>query len=206
MAAEQAWGTGWVRALHPEDRDRVSREWYEAAASGREFTSEYRFRTPGGRVTWLQGNAAALRDGPGADGVPDGWIAIVTDITARKATEEALRESERRFRLALASGAVTVFEQDLDLRYTWVYPQDPAFPEHNIGRTDLELLPDECGAELIELKRRVLETGRGARRTVRVALPGGVRHYDLLVEPVDLDALRSLLARGRPTGARVRSP
>ena len=45
MTPEQARGAGWVDALHPEDRDRVRREWYEAASNGREFASEYRFRT-----------------------------------------------------------------------------------------------------------------------------------------------------------------
>src|SRR3954464_11615250 len=65
LTPEQARGAGWVGALHPEDRDRVSREWYEAATSNREFASEYRFRTPEGRVTWLQVSAAALRDESG---------------------------------------------------------------------------------------------------------------------------------------------
>src|SRR5262249_56356535 len=73
----------------------------------------------------------------------------------------------------------------LDLRYTWVYPQDPAFPEHNIGRSDDELLPDGGGPELMHLKWQVIDTGRGTRQTVRVALPAGERYYDLLVEPRD---------------------
>ena len=84
MTPEQAWGTGWVQALHPEDRDRVSREWYEAATAGREFVSEYRFRTPAGRVTWLQGRAAAVRDEAG-DLV--GFVGTLADISDRKAAE-----------------------------------------------------------------------------------------------------------------------
>jgi PAS domain S-box-containing protein len=44
------------------------------------------------------------------------------DITDQKIAGTKLRESEERFRLALSSGAVTVYEQDLDLRYKWVYP------------------------------------------------------------------------------------
>jgi PAS domain S-box-containing protein len=120
---------------------------------------------------------------PGPDGAP-AWVGgMAIDITERLRAEDALGESERRFRLGLASGAVTVFEQDPDLRYTWLYPTDPAFAEDHVGRTDLELVPDGGGAELTQLKRQVLETGRGARRTVRVVLPAGVRYYDLLIEP-----------------------
>src|SRR5207253_1230736 len=68
-------------------------------------------------------------------------------------------------------------------RYTWVYPQDPGFPQGNIGRTDAELLPADEGRALTDLKRRVLASGRPARAEVRATIPGGVRYYDLFVEP-----------------------
>jgi signal transduction histidine kinase len=103
-------------------------------------------------------------------------------------TEAALRASEQRFRIALKSGAITVFEQDRDLRYLWIYPQDPAFPRENIGKTDAELLPDPDGRELMLLKSEVMRTGMGVRRTMRATLPEVVRYYDLVVEPHrDLD-------------------
>ena len=117
-------------------------------------------------------------------------VLIHEDMTDQKlaelnlqANEERLRIGEERFRVGLSSGAVTVFEQDVNLRYTWVYPTDPAFPENNIGRSDEELLPGSEGQELTRFKREVLATKRGARRVVRTTLPSEVRYYDLLVEP-----------------------
>src|SRR5262249_29607192 len=65
LTPEEARGQGWARALHPEDRERVFHEWYDAATTGREFASEYRFQTPEGKVTWLRGTAAAQRDESG---------------------------------------------------------------------------------------------------------------------------------------------
>ena len=116
--------------------------------------------------------------------LPDGrWQSFVRDISDRKRAEAELRESDERFRLALASGAVTVYEQDADLRYVWVYPQDPALDPGQIGRTDGDLLPAEEAEPLTRLKRRVLETGEGVRETVRVTLADGPRYYDLLVAP-----------------------
>jgi PAS domain S-box-containing protein len=88
MTRIEAAGRGWVGALHPDDRDRVFHEWYEAAAQGKEFQSEYRFQTPSGKVSWLEGRATALRDG---DGQITGYLGTVSDITDRKRSEEMQR-------------------------------------------------------------------------------------------------------------------
>ena len=84
-------GQGWVAALHPDDRERVFREWSAATAEGREFVSEYRFRTPQGGVTWLSGRSAALR---GTDRT-SGYIGTLTDITERKLADEQVKNSLR---------------------------------------------------------------------------------------------------------------
>ncbi len=89
--------------------------------------------------------------------------------------------SEERFRIALGGKAVTVFEQDLDLRYTWIYP--PEVHGYSVGHTDEELLPNEEGRRLARIKRGVIRTGHGAREEVRVHTRIGLRWYDLIVEP-----------------------
>ncbi len=109
--------------------------------------------------------------------------ARVSPVVARIRAEAALRASEARFRMAAGTGAVTLFEQDADLRYVWVFPQLPEFPEQNLGRTDAELLPAPTGERLMRLKRRVLATGRSVRKEMPAALPDGTRWYDLVVAP-----------------------
>lgn len=93
MAAETANGQGWIRALHPDDRERVFGEWYTAVKTGKEFASEYRFKSPQGTITWLQASAVPLRNDNGDIG---GYIGTATNITARRLAEEALREADRR--------------------------------------------------------------------------------------------------------------
>jgi PAS domain S-box-containing protein len=56
--------------------------------------------------------------------------------------------------------------------------------EQVVGRTDLELLPADAAARVVEIKRRVVETGAQQRETVSVAVSGQVHYFDLYAEPV----------------------
>ena len=104
LTPEQARGAGWIAALHPDDRERVRREWYEAALWGVEFSSAYRFRTPGGEVRWVQGNALGVTDESGAK---IGYIGSVTDITELRKKEarqaQLMGELNQRVKSALAA-------------------------------------------------------------------------------------------------------
>jgi PAS domain S-box-containing protein len=91
--AADARGQGWVQALHPDDRERVYREWYESAKRGTEFASKYRFQTPDGRVTWLSGSGIRLLDDTGQI---TGYIGTVTDITQLKLAEQSLMAADQR--------------------------------------------------------------------------------------------------------------
>jgi PAS domain S-box-containing protein len=92
---------------------------------------------------------------------------------------------EERFRLALRGTPVSVYSQDSELRLTWIYnPEHGYTPEAVIGKTDAELFAPEDAAVLTAMKRRVLETGEGAREQVRVTIGGEGAYYDLTVEPL----------------------
>ncbi|HUQ89924.1 MAG TPA: PAS domain S-box protein, partial [Vicinamibacterales bacterium] len=102
----------------------------------------------------------------------------------RAKVTQSLRESEARFRaVASTNSSLTLYEQDTDLRYTWVFPSHPEFASDNIGKTDLELLPRAEGEQLSQFKRDVMATGKGAKREITVTLPNDVRTYDLVIEP-----------------------
>jgi signal transduction histidine kinase/integral membrane sensor domain MASE1/ActR/RegA family two-component response regulator len=110
--------------------------------------------------------------------------AQVGQFIDRKRVEMSIRQSEARFRtLAASSSALTLYEQDLELRYTWLYPYHPEFFTHTIGRTDFDLMPNAEGERLMAIKRRVVESGSGTREEVSASLPEGQRSYDLMVEP-----------------------
>jgi PAS domain S-box-containing protein len=103
---EEALGTGWVKAIHPDDRERVFHEWNWAVKHNFRFYSTYRFQTPQGVTTWVLGQATAFRD---SNEEIVGYVGTITDISDRKQLESELerrveqrtaqfQESELRFR------------------------------------------------------------------------------------------------------------
>ncbi len=109
MKDADALGHGWIAAVHPDDRRRVSGEWQARASAGEPFACEHRFLRPDGVVMWLQASAVAMRD---ANGAVAGHIGTVVDITERKLAEFALRESEKRFRIVASRAPVGIFMAD----------------------------------------------------------------------------------------------
>jgi len=87
MTQEDALGQGWIKGLHPDDRERIVNEWYAAAKHARPFKAEYRFLTADGRSNWVMGQAVVqLND---ANEVV-GYVGTITDITERKRAEERI--------------------------------------------------------------------------------------------------------------------
>ena len=98
----------WSGIVHPEDRRRVQKEDERSAESGR-FVLEYRVRARDGRWVWMRDEATVVRD---AEGDPIHWQGVLFDVTARKATEERLRETELRYRSIVEQvPAVTYVEE-----------------------------------------------------------------------------------------------
>jgi two-component system, cell cycle sensor histidine kinase and response regulator CckA len=103
----------------------------------------------------------------------------------RQRIEDALRHSEERFRVALKNSPIVVFNQDKELRYTWVY--NSAFglaAEEMLGKQDSDLISAEDAQRLLAIKSRVLTTGIGTREDISIITPQGIRYYDLTVEPL----------------------
>lgn len=94
-----------------------------------------------------------------------------------------LRENEERFKLALANSPIVVFNQDKELRYTWVHNARHGFCEEDfLGRNDNEL--NEDNSHVIELKQRVLHTGKGEHQESIFIINGEEYYYDLYVYPI----------------------
>ncbi|RZJ45462.1 MAG: PAS domain S-box protein [Brevundimonas sp.] len=95
LTPEQAVGITTVDVTHPDDVD-STRTALNRAMAGGDGTVEKRYVRPDGTIVWALTSLRVLND---PSGEVLGYIAVVVDITAAKAAEAALRESETRFRL-----------------------------------------------------------------------------------------------------------
>ncbi|WP_211364172.1 PAS domain-containing protein [Propionivibrio limicola] len=123
LTFDQALGTRWSRAIHPEDRSRVLAEWNDAVHELASFQTEARFLRRDESVVWTRLNAVAIRNGT----IARGRIQIVEDITERKSTELVLRASEmalfeekERAQVTLNSIGDAVLSTDLAGKVTYL--------------------------------------------------------------------------------------
>jgi PAS domain S-box-containing protein len=159
------------------DLDEDARRQLRETGVHRPFEKEF-IRKDGTRV-WGLFSAAAWEDNP------DEGVSFILDITERKRADEQLRLARNRFEVALRDSPIVVFNQDLSLRYTWIY--NPALgyrASEVLGKLDSELFEHpEDAAATEEIKQEVIRTGVSRRQEVRIHSNGTDRYYDLVADP-----------------------
>jgi PAS domain S-box-containing protein len=84
QSLEEYLGNGWLDAVHPEDRERVERDWRECVGGGKIFDSRYRVRTKSGSYRHYDVRAVPIE----RDGKIIEWVGASTDVTAQREAEE----------------------------------------------------------------------------------------------------------------------
>ncbi len=102
LSFEESKGTGWLVAVHPDDREHAMLRWASALAGGSIYECPQRVRRADGQWRRMIARAVPVR---AEDGSIAEWIGIHTDITEQRNTEDALRESEARLQSILNSAA-----------------------------------------------------------------------------------------------------
>jgi len=93
LSFDEAIGDGWLKAIHPDDKDNLVHNWKQTTLVSTGSKAEYRFIHPNGSVAWVIGQAVPKRS---EKGCVTGYIGTITDITERKEMEARLILSKEK--------------------------------------------------------------------------------------------------------------
>ncbi|BDG05158.1 sensor histidine kinase [Anaeromyxobacter oryzae] len=134
-------------------------------------------------MTFIATSESGRRYGPEDVALAEELVRRASQIVDTARVHRQLRETEERFRVALAHSNVTLFEQDRELRYRWIYNPPLGFaPEDVVGHRNAELVLHADAARLEAMDREVLRTGEPLQREVQISVPGSEPHHLLVTQ------------------------
>ncbi len=89
LTLAESLGDGWIKGIHPDDKEMVVIAWKRFLKNGGEFSLEFRFLTSQGDVRWVFGRATAMQS---EGGKIIGYVGVNEDISQRKQAQEKIRE------------------------------------------------------------------------------------------------------------------
>lgn len=186
----------WIALVHQDDRDRMIAHAERCFATGTPYTIEYRvLRADTGAERWLQSHGSRIDYD---DQRPSRFVGVSFDITDRKCAEQALRESETRFRTIFETANDFLITATLDRVITSVNPALLTAlgyaEDETVGRSIGDFIDDEHLSEAREAYERKLAEGAAARLTVTVRAKDGRALVWEVSSRLTTDA------HGRPTG------
>ena len=114
---EELLGDSGSALVHEEDREQCLIAYSKAKSLRRPIKLEFRARRFDGEYRWLYHNAIPRF---ASDGQFRGYIGTIIDITDRKLAEQALRDSETRFRQMADSAPVLIWTADSEGSVTYL--------------------------------------------------------------------------------------
>ena len=112
-------GFGWLKALHPDDIERVRFSFSKVSDIGSFYSTEYRLRMSSGEYRWYLDAATPRFDNSGAF---LGYVGNVIDIHARKLEERKIHKSNSRFSAAIEAVAGVMWFTDAKGHFTEAQP------------------------------------------------------------------------------------
>jgi PAS domain S-box-containing protein len=176
---------GWASIIHPDDLAAVW-ERMPRLLAGESDVYELRVVTRAGATRWIRYSTRPVRDA--ALGRVARLLGGVHDVTERRRAEEALRESEARFRAFMANSPAVAWMKDHRLRYAYVSGSWERYFRKGLaevrGRSDLDVWPPAVAERLREHDRAVLACGRAMEFEEEVPDPAGrPRHWQVYKFP-----------------------
>ena len=160
----------WFGRIHPDDVEKVKEAYKALFEKGTRFDIEYRIKRKDGKWIWLHDRSIATYEKDGvmyADG-------LFSDITERKKAEDALKESEQKWRSLAENAPDVILTIKPDGTILFLNRTVPPFtPEKAVGTSVYNYVPSEYQDTLRDALERVVRTGEPYGYEIAGAGPDG---------------------------------
>jgi two-component system NtrC family sensor kinase len=148
-------------------------------SAGERATLEFKVIGLKGGERWLETHAVPLRDEKRQQTL---ILSITRDVTDRRRTEKALRESEKNYRAIVNAIPDLMFRIDrsgtfLDYSPAKDFPTLVS-PEEFLGKTVSDVMPEEVAGKTTKAIRKALETGEAREFNYEVSVDGERQYFN----------------------------
>jgi PAS domain S-box-containing protein len=112
--ADQLPISAYLQGVHPEDRAMIARSIKHCITHGTEYAEEYRLLQPDGELRWVFARGRCYKDHHGR---PVRFLGAALDLTERKHTEQALRQSQTELQLIINAMPILISYVDREERF-----------------------------------------------------------------------------------------
>ncbi|CAI8873859.1 PAS domain-containing protein [Pseudomonas sp. IT-P260] len=135
----------YLQGVHPEDRALIARSIKHCITHGTEYAEEYRLLKADGELRWVFARGRCYKDHHGR---PVRFLGAALDLTERKHTEQALRQSQTELQLIINAMPILISYVDHEERFRL---NNAAYldwygltPQELYGRTIREVIGEEA--------------------------------------------------------------
>ncbi len=181
-----------LAAIHPEDRPAVDGAIRRSLEGPTDYDVEYRNIWPDGTVHWVMVRGRAARD---RDGRPTRLAGVSLDITERKRSEDALRDTRVRLESALAAGSIATWTWDItrdrivaDASLSALFGVSPGEVAGGAIESYLRAIHPEDRDRVARTFASAVETGTRYQSEYRIVRPGRETRWVVARGEVECDA------------------
>ncbi|HOO85286.1 MAG TPA: PAS domain S-box protein, partial [Prolixibacteraceae bacterium] len=146
LSASEAMGLGWLKNVHPDDKQKLNNNWANALLNKSEKVEDYRFINPvKGKTVWVSGRVTPEFD---SDKNILGYIGYISDITEMVQSEQEISHKNLLINAVIQNIPDAVYMKDKQGRKLIANNADVencGFDslDEIIGKNDFELFPQE---------------------------------------------------------------
>jgi PAS domain S-box-containing protein len=195
-----------LAAIHPDDRRQVEGAARVCIESGLDYAIDHRVVWPDGTIHWLHESGGVVYDD---EGRAVRMLGVVQDITQRKLAEQALIESERKYRVVMENASDAIL---LGTMAGWIIDANRN-AEELFGYTHEELLqlhgtaihPKEDHPKLVAAFHDLATKGNSLYEHLILRKDGSVVNAEVAATAIDYQGKKFVMAIFRDTTARKRA-